>query len=153
MFFLLLIPSHQLGHCIKCVFSLLDINGTVEFFNIDLSWNYAIYIHFLVTDICITDTHIRIFFLIGLNFVWFGLRLAFSLWCLWYCDYMWFSICSYSGGHKICASKMATAQLKIIELDEGWEIMQKGITKMKKILEGQQHSFSFEDSIMLYTYP
>ncbi|KAM3203682.1 hypothetical protein P3L10_031308 [Capsicum annuum] len=46
---------------------------------------------------------------------------------------------------------MATAQLKIIELDEGWEIMQKGITKMKKILEGQQHSFSFEDSIMLYT--
>ncbi|XP_047261495.1 cullin-1-like, partial [Capsicum annuum] len=46
---------------------------------------------------------------------------------------------------------MATAQLKIIELDEGWEIMQKGITKMKKILEGQQHSFSSEDSIMLYT--
>lgn len=85
----------------------------------------------------------------------------FDLGCDWLFPYGACGIvitCDFQSAHiqvaiKICASKMATAQLKIIELDEGWEIMQKGITKMKKILEGQQHSFSSEDSIMLYTYP
>ncbi|KAG5587654.1 hypothetical protein H5410_048088 [Solanum commersonii] len=46
---------------------------------------------------------------------------------------------------------MAMSQLKIIELEEGWEFMQRGITKLKKILEGQQHSFSSEEYMMLYT--
>ncbi|CAN4091488.1 unnamed protein product [Withania somnifera] len=43
------------------------------------------------------------------------------------------------------------SQLKIIDLEEGWEFMQKGITKLKKFLEGQQHSFSSEEYMMLYT--
>ncbi|KAK6780756.1 hypothetical protein RDI58_022940 [Solanum bulbocastanum] len=46
---------------------------------------------------------------------------------------------------------MAMSQLKIFELEEGWEFMQRGITKLKKILEGQQHSFSSEEYMMLYT--
>ncbi|KAF3664459.1 Cullin-1 [Capsicum annuum] len=54
-------------------------------------------------------------------------------------------------GHNIRVPKMAMAQLKIIELDEGWEFMQKGIIKLKKFLEGQQHSFSSEEYMMLYT--
>jgi len=48
---------------------------------------------------------------------------------------------------------MALSQMKVIELEEGWEFMQRGITKLKKILEGQQHSFSSEEYMMLYTYP
>ncbi|KAH0633981.1 hypothetical protein KY284_036767 [Solanum tuberosum] len=46
---------------------------------------------------------------------------------------------------------MTMSQLKIIELEEGWEFMQRGITKLKKILEGQQHSFSSDEYMMLYT--
>ncbi|XP_049388092.1 cullin-1-like [Solanum stenotomum] len=46
---------------------------------------------------------------------------------------------------------MAISRLKIIELEEGWKFMQMGITKLKKILEGQQHSFSCEEYMMLYT--
>ncbi|KAL3328694.1 hypothetical protein AABB24_036036 [Solanum stoloniferum] len=46
---------------------------------------------------------------------------------------------------------MSMSQLKIFELEEGWEFMQRGITKLKKILEGQQHSFSSEEYMMLYT--
>ncbi|KAK4357279.1 hypothetical protein RND71_022889 [Anisodus tanguticus] len=46
---------------------------------------------------------------------------------------------------------MAMSQLKIIELEEGWEFMQKGIMKLKKILEGHQDSFSSEEYMMLYT--
>lgn len=42
---------------------------------------------------------------------------------------------------------------KTIDLDNGWEFMQKGITKLKKILEGQpEPQFSSEDYMMLYTY-
>nr|XP_009794360.1 PREDICTED: cullin-1-like isoform X2 [Nicotiana sylvestris] len=46
---------------------------------------------------------------------------------------------------------MAMSQMKIIELEEGWEFMQKGVTKLKKILEGQQDSFNSEEYMMLYT--
>uniref|UniRef100_A0A5B7BPH1 Cullin-1 n=1 Tax=Davidia involucrata TaxID=16924 RepID=A0A5B7BPH1_DAVIN len=44
-------------------------------------------------------------------------------------------------------------QQKIIELEEGWEFMQKGITKLKKILEGlpPELQFSSEEYMMLYT--
>ncbi|XP_060216870.1 cullin-1-like [Lycium barbarum] len=45
---------------------------------------------------------------------------------------------------------MTMSQPKIIEFEEGWEFMQKGITKLKKILEGQQLSFSSEEYMMLY---
>lgn len=43
---------------------------------------------------------------------------------------------------------------KIIELDQGWEYMEKGITKLKRILEGlPEPPFSSEEYMMLYTYP
>ncbi|KAM1101801.1 hypothetical protein ACFX11_008199 [Malus domestica] len=41
---------------------------------------------------------------------------------------------------------------KVIELDQGWDYMQKGITKLKRILEGLPESqFSSEEYMMLYT--
>ncbi|KAL9435726.1 hypothetical protein AB3S75_021903 [Citrus x aurantiifolia] len=41
---------------------------------------------------------------------------------------------------------------KTIDLDQGWEYMQKGITKLKRILEGLPESpFSSEEYMMLYT--
>lgn len=44
--------------------------------------------------------------------------------------------------------------LKIIELEEGWEFMVKGITKLKRILEEEPElHFSSEEYMMLYTYP
>ncbi|KAK4376319.1 hypothetical protein RND71_006996 [Anisodus tanguticus] len=46
---------------------------------------------------------------------------------------------------------MTINQMKTIELEEGWEFMQKGITKLKKILEGSPDSFSSEEYMMLYT--
>ncbi|XP_057461540.1 cullin-1-like [Actinidia eriantha] len=43
-------------------------------------------------------------------------------------------------------------QQKIIELETGWEFMQIGITKLKRILEGLSESqFSSEEYMMLYT--
>uniref|UniRef100_A0A2P2MWE5 Uncharacterized protein MANES_15G013800 n=1 Tax=Rhizophora mucronata TaxID=61149 RepID=A0A2P2MWE5_RHIMU len=43
---------------------------------------------------------------------------------------------------------------KTIDLEQGWEFMQKGITKLKNILEGlPEPQFSSEDYMMLYTYP
>ncbi|KAB2605183.1 cullin-1-like [Pyrus ussuriensis x Pyrus communis] len=41
---------------------------------------------------------------------------------------------------------------KVIELDQGWDYMQKGITKLKRILEGlQEPQFNSEEYMMLYT--
>ncbi|XAR61292.1 hypothetical protein NMG60_11034942 [Bertholletia excelsa] len=41
---------------------------------------------------------------------------------------------------------------KIVELEEGWDFMQKGIAKLKRILEGLPEShFSSEEYMMLYT--
>ncbi|KAI7990809.1 Cullin-1 [Camellia lanceoleosa] len=43
-------------------------------------------------------------------------------------------------------------QHKTIELEEGWDFMQRGITKLKRILEGLPESqFSSEEYMMLYT--
>ena len=49
---------------------------------------------------------------------------------------------------------MMMSERKIIELETGWEFLQKGIMKLKNILEGilEQH-FSSEEYIILYTYP
>ncbi|BBH10387.1 cullin 1 [Prunus dulcis] len=45
-----------------------------------------------------------------------------------------------------------TMERKIIELDQGWDYMQKGITKLKKILEGiPEPQFNSEEYMMLYT--
>ncbi|CAK9175952.1 unnamed protein product [Ilex paraguariensis] len=47
---------------------------------------------------------------------------------------------------------MTMSQMKTIELEEGWEFMQKGITKLKTILEGHpEPQFSSEEYMMLYT--
>ncbi|KAG8067204.1 hypothetical protein GUJ93_ZPchr0005g15249 [Zizania palustris] len=47
---------------------------------------------------------------------------------------------------------MAEQERRTINLEEGWTFMQKGITKLKNILEGKPESqFSSEDYIMLYT--
>ncbi|KAF8660575.1 hypothetical protein HU200_057600 [Digitaria exilis] len=47
---------------------------------------------------------------------------------------------------------MAMHERKTIDLEQGWEFMQKGITKLKNILEGKpEPQFSSEDYMMLYT--
>ena len=48
---------------------------------------------------------------------------------------------------------MAGQERRTIDLEEGWAVMQKGITKLKNILEGKpEPQFSSEDYMMLYTY-
>ena len=43
---------------------------------------------------------------------------------------------------------------KTIDLEQGWDYMEKGITKLKRILEGVPETpFNSEDYMMLYTYP
>ncbi|KAB1214024.1 Cullin-1 [Morella rubra] len=47
---------------------------------------------------------------------------------------------------------MTMSERKTIDLEQGWEFMQKGITKLKNILEGlPETQFSSEDYMMLYT--
>ncbi|ONK61571.1 uncharacterized protein A4U43_C08F31360 [Asparagus officinalis] len=47
---------------------------------------------------------------------------------------------------------MAMHERKTIDLEQGWEFMHKGITKLKNILEGlPEPQFSSEDYMMLYT--
>ncbi|KAF7837843.1 cullin-1 [Senna tora] len=49
---------------------------------------------------------------------------------------------------------MSMSERKTIDLEQGWDFMQKGITKLKNILEGlPEPQFSSEDYMMLYTYP
>ncbi|KAG6525394.1 hypothetical protein ZIOFF_015350 [Zingiber officinale] len=49
-------------------------------------------------------------------------------------------------------SRMSMHERKTIDLEQGWEFMQKGITKLKNILEGlPEPQFSSEDYMMLYT--
>lgn len=49
---------------------------------------------------------------------------------------------------------MTMNERKTIDLEQGWEFMQKGITKLKNILEElPEPAFSSEDYMMLYTYP
>lgn len=48
---------------------------------------------------------------------------------------------------------MSMSERKTIDLEQGWDFMQKGITKLKNILEGlPEPQFSSEDYMMLYTY-
>jgi cullin 1 len=50
------------------------------------------------------------------------------------------------------AAAMAGQERRTIDLEEGWAFMQKGITKLKNILEGKpEPQFSSEDYMMLYT--
>lgn len=49
---------------------------------------------------------------------------------------------------------MTMSERKTIDLEQGWEFMQKGITKLKNILEGlPEPQFNSEDYMMLNTYP
>ena len=49
---------------------------------------------------------------------------------------------------------MPMVERNLIDLEEGWEFMEKGITKLKNILEGlPEPQFTPEDYKMLYTYP
>jgi len=48
---------------------------------------------------------------------------------------------------------MSMSERKTIDLEQGWDFMQKGIMKLKNILEGlPEPQFSSEDYMMLYTY-
>lgn len=40
-----------------------------------------------------------------------------------------------------------------LSFEEGWGNMQKGITKLKRILETKEDNFDSEQYMMLYTYP
>ncbi len=54
------------------------------------------------------------------------------------------------GGVRIMTT---TNERKVIELEQGWAFMQKGITKLKNLLEGvREQQFNSEEYIMLYTY-
>ena len=58
------------------------------------------------------------------------------------------------GAKELGCGGMTMSERKTIDLEQGWEFMQKGITKLKNILEGLPESqFSSEDYMMLYTYP
>lgn len=51
-------------------------------------------------------------------------------------------------------SHMTMNERKTIDLEQGWEFMQKGITKLKNILEGLPESpITSEEYMMAYTYP
>ena len=46
---------------------------------------------------------------------------------------------------------MAQYERKTIEFEEGWEFMQRGITKLKDIVEGRLETpFSRDEKMMLY---
>lgn len=60
---------------------------------------------------------------------------------------------SYSDCYKARASKIEMRRRSIVEFEEGWDFIQKGIKKVKRILEGKPESFRAEESMMLYTYP
>lgn len=42
---------------------------------------------------------------------------------------------------------------KTIELEEGMECVQKGLNKLKIIIEGEPESFTSDEYVILYTYP
>ncbi|XP_076950361.1 cullin-1-like [Bidens hawaiensis] len=46
---------------------------------------------------------------------------------------------------------MTMSQMKVVELEEGWNVMQTGIQKLKRILEGLPEQFSPDEYMMLYT--
>lgn len=59
----------------------------------------------------------------------------------------------YWGFEDWVSGNMTMNERKTIDLEQGWEFMQKGITKLKNILEGlPEPQFSSEDYMMLYTY-
>jgi hypothetical protein len=60
-------------------------------------------------------------------------------------------------GHRFRGTKpiffRRNNERKVIELEQGWAVMQKGITKLKNLLEGvPEQQINSEEYIMLYTY-
>lgn len=90
------------------------------------------------------------------------------LWCLLFvyliflCGWFWvgpwadsshLQILGVFGNWEEGFGDMTMNERKTIDLEQGWEFMQKGITKLKNILEGlPEPQFSSEDYMMLYTY-
>ena len=75
-----------------------------------------------------------------------GCAMRYMICLLLFCRY-W-----YSGFAIVGFGSMAMNERKTIDLEQGWEFMQKGITKLKNILEGlPEPQFSSEDYMMLYT--
>lgn len=67
--------------------------------------------------------------------------------CIFLLIFGFFSFsCLFAGNYCLAMDR------KTIDLDQGWDYMQKGITKLKRILEGLPESpFSSEEYMMLYT--
>lgn len=42
---------------------------------------------------------------------------------------------------------------KVVELEVGWSEMEKGLAKLKRILEGAHEQFTAQEYMKLYTYP
>lgn len=84
-----------------------------------------------------------------------GVELLFSPLDVVLCDY----VCGFdllfviSDCDKMRASMIEMNRRNIIDFEEGWDFIQEGIKKVKRILEGQTESFSAEECMMLYTYP
>ncbi|URE21625.1 cullin 1 [Musa troglodytarum] len=58
----------------------------------------------------------------------------------------------FGRGGSEARRRMSMHERKTIDLEQGWEFMQKGVTKLKNILEGlPEPQFSSEDYMMLYT--
>ncbi len=56
-------------------------------------------------------------------------------------------------GDRFGGTMTMNNERKVIELEQGWAFMQKGITKLKNLLEGvSEQQFNSEEYIMLYTY-
>jgi hypothetical protein len=56
-------------------------------------------------------------------------------------------------GDRFGGTMTMNNERKVIELEQGWAFMQKGITKLKNLLEGvPEQQFNSEEYIMLYTY-
>lgn len=70
------------------------------------------------------------------------------------CPKLWFSVSYWlSVGSGELSKSFLNMERKTIDLEQGWDYMQTGITKLKRILEGlPEPAFDSEQYMMLYTY-
>ena len=94
----------------------------------------------------------KLFFFFSLVWLEFGI---FSLFGLRFGIFL-YVIYEHLGCRFWCLSwefNLPMSERKTIDLEQGWDFMQKGITKLKNTLEGlPEPQFRYEDNIMLYTY-
>jgi hypothetical protein len=56
-------------------------------------------------------------------------------------------------GHRFGGTMTMNSEREVIELEQGWAVMQKAITKLKNLLEGvPEQQFNSEEYIMFYAY-